>query len=74
MDKEERLAQTRRHAVEYLRTEFGVLRWGRMYTHFQGLSLSLYVLSDSNSFPRGVLQIRSKLAKFREKSKRMLGT
>jgi hypothetical protein len=45
-----------------------------MYTHFQGLSFSLYVLSDSNPFPRGVLQIRSKLAKFREKSKRVLGT
>jgi len=74
MDKEERLAQNRRQSVEYLRTDFGMLGWRRMYTYFQGLSLSLYVLSDSNPFPRGVLQIRSKLAKFREKSKRLPGT
>jgi hypothetical protein len=74
MDKEERQRQTRRYAVESLRTDFGISGWERMYTHFHGLSLSLYVLSDSNPFPRGVLEIRSKLAKFREKSKRVQRT
>jgi len=37
MDKEERLAQTRRHAVEYLRTDFGILGMGENVHTFPGV-------------------------------------